>query len=1767
MRTAQRRRLRIEELESRLVLSTYFVATTGSDSNAGTSSSPFLTLQHAADVVKAGDLVDVMAGNYAGFVMGWDAPQSGTASAQITFKGEAGATITSRNVHTADGIDLEPGCNYITIEGFTVNNADGSITRAGIRVCSDNVSILNNDTDNNGTWGIFTSHADNVDIENNIASRSQTQHGIYVSNACVNPIVRGNTMWGNYGCGLELNGDLSQGGTGLITGALIEDNVIHDNGLGGGSAINLDGVQNSTIQNNLLYNNHASGISLFQIDGAAGSKNNLIINNTIVQASDARWAINIQNASTGNTVTNNILYNANGAHGSIDISADSLSGFKSDYNVVVDRFTTTDGNSVLTLANWQTQTGQDLHSIISTPSALFVDSTNNNYHLSSTSPAIDKGTSKNAPTTDLEGNSRPQGQGIDIGAYEYASAASAGTGSTGTGSSGTGSTGTGSTGSGSTGTGSTGTGSTGTGSTSWVYDGLTIPTNHVRLMFTPALLAQARQYFASHPFTPSSDDPYNDALYYLMTGDTTYAQYAVTGLMNFTISASELAGTASDNYRWNQWVPIVFDWVHDQMTASQQATFIARYNGYTQAVMQKSWGGPGFEADNYYWGYLVNEFNWGVATYGENTPGLAESFIDDALITRWQNSFLPWATGDGAGGVPQEGTQYGRYMLEYPVSMFVTAKLMGRDLLKETDWFKGAADYLLYSTSPGPVANVDNSASFAQLFPFNDDQFSRGFPPANDPDYIDFMTVLAEDFNGTTVGADARQWLSNVGATPSWLIAAEDTGGPTQSLGTLPLDYYAPGPGFLYAKNSWSADATSLEFQLGNLTGVGHAHYDNGSFQMLSNGEWLTKDSVGYADVLTGYNGVGTVGTDSTLATNGLLFEGLGRLSLSYSDGPPVVTRLESTPDYVFASVDLSAAYRAHASSYPQRDDNPYAGSVVRDFLYIRSLDTLLILDRMESTSEVIAAADVDKTFLLHFVNAPTITGPNTVVGVNGNEALQLTALTPSGQSSPKFTVVNEKVAGQYSDTDPQFRLEETTSGQAQSYLINVLQARGVNAPGLSASMTEDANGFTITLTDPTKGTSVIYLAKGTKSSGGTFSYSATGTPTTSTPLTSSVEGIQVTNNGPVWGGGSVTAPPAPPPPAATTVSHLTVSAPATATAGASFQITVSALDANNNLVSGYTGKVHLTSSDGAAVLPSDYTFTAADAGQHTFTVTLKTAGTGSTTVTDTANSGISGSDSIVVSPAAASVFAVQGFPSTTAGVAQNFSVTARDAYGNTATGYTGTVHFTSSDSKAALPADTTLSNGTGSFSATLKTAGSQSLTATDKASSSITGKETGITVIASAASSIVVSGYPTPTKVGVAHNFTATLKDAFGNTATGYAGTVTFTSSDTAAVLPGSYTFKSTDAGVHTFSATFMSAGTQSLSGTDTAKASLNSTESGITVQPAKPTASLSGPTSGVRGQSLTYTLSASETGLPAGSTFTFGIDWDGNGTVDQTVSGPSGTQVTHVFTASGSSKVLVTATDTYGGTSAAASKTVQISAAALQSDPLISGKSVLVVGGTTGDDNIVLTPTKTSSGESITVTINGVSQGTFKPTGHIFVYGQSGNDSIVLASSTSNNQKLYVTIPAMLFGGDGNDTLDARGSSANNALVGGSGNDTLYAGTGSDLLIGGLGADVLNGGGRGSLEVANSVTFENNLTALNGVLAEWSRTDVSYQTRLNDLQGNSGGLNGSSFLNAGTLVEDFAVDILNGGAGLDWYVFGSSSTAKDKVVNSTTGETATGF
>ncbi len=409
---------------------TYYVATTGGDANPGTQAAPWRTLQRAGDIAGAGDDVIVLPGTYAGF----RPRNSGTALAPLRFLAQAGVIVNAPGAANSNGDNIwMRNVDHVVIDGFESTAAprsgvavqgepDANVTGVVVRRCH---------CHHNSRWGIFTGFARDLLLEDNETSYSAIEHGIYVSNSGDRPTVRRNHAHHNNASGIQLNADpLQMGddpndpqGDGIIEDALIEANLIHDNGGAGGAAINLASVRNSLIRNNVLYANRATGIAGWD-DGEGsnqfGTRDNRILGNTIVQPSNGRFAVSLLNGSTGNALFGNILLHL-GTRGSVSADPSSQPGLRSDHNIVVDRFS--DDDVFLSLAQWRTRgaslgLGWEQHSLIATAAALFVDAAANDYHLSASSPARDVGLALADLLTDRDGVARPQGAGVDIGAWE-----------------------------------------------------------------------------------------------------------------------------------------------------------------------------------------------------------------------------------------------------------------------------------------------------------------------------------------------------------------------------------------------------------------------------------------------------------------------------------------------------------------------------------------------------------------------------------------------------------------------------------------------------------------------------------------------------------------------------------------------------------------------------------------------------------------------------------------------------------------------------------------------------------------------------------------------------------------------------------------------------------------------------------------------------------------------------------------------------------------------------------------------------------------------------------------------------------------------------------------------------------------------------------------------------------------------------------------------------------------------------------------------------
>ncbi len=628
--------------------------------------------------------------------------------------------------------------------------------------------------------------------------------------------------------------------------------------------------------------------------------------------------------------------------------------------------------------------------------------------------------------------------------------------------------------------------------------GMTLPAAHPRLWFDAARLARARTWFQSHPFTPPTNEDtaggYGDVALHGLLSDN--ATGSCTTAINWALSRlddlADTGGVACDPCRWTgEQLILVYDWCHAYMTPGQRDTFVLGVSTGLQSWSQEAWGGPSMYQNNYYWGYLRNELEWAITAYEED-PVWAESMLDWVFTNRLANAFDPSTlpAGKSRGGVAYEGSEYGPVVGAYPLIPFTTAALLGRNLYEETSFWWEFVYALIHSTTPAPTAVPGVAGTGYTVFPFSDDEGWNERFQAETHYFPDFMVSAASYWPTANVGRHARQWANMVGILPWRHVQAVDVLNSPLPFTGLPLDFYAAGPRYFYGRNAWGAASTAFQLQLGDAaeSTIGHQHGDYGTFQIWRQGRFVAHETAGYsgasATEVAGYAGVGSVDSATGIAHNTVLVNGANP-GPQYSDRTAVVERLESQADYAFAVVDLVP---------PATQMQEWR----REFVFVRPLETLVILDRLQT-----ASAGATKTFLNHCETNPAVSGNNAATCTVGTQALVMTTLLPAQRL---YRVVDEG-----SHTNSQYRIEvDTTPGTAQSYILTVLQAKGSSDPSLSPSLVDNGSSWTLTLAP---GTSITFQ-KGMTSTGG--SITVDGVPT---PFRANVQTMSVTAAGPAWGG------------------------------------------------------------------------------------------------------------------------------------------------------------------------------------------------------------------------------------------------------------------------------------------------------------------------------------------------------------------------------------------------------------------------------------------------------------------------------------------------------------------------------------------------------------------------------------------------------------------------------------------------------------------------
>jgi uncharacterized delta-60 repeat protein len=336
---------------------------------------------------------------------------------------------------------------------------------------------------------------------------------------------------------------------------------------------------------------------------------------------------------------------------------------------------------------------------------------------------------------------------------------------------------------------------------------------------------------------------------------------------------------------------------------------------------------------------------------------------------------------------------------------------------------------------------------------------------------------------------------------------------------------------------------------------------------------------------------------------------------------------------------------------------------------------------------------------------------------------------------------------------------------------------------------------------------------------------------------------------------------------------------PSSAALGMAGTFAVTAKNADGTIDTGYAGAIHFTSSDPKAVLPADYTFTAADHGVHTFSATFETAAMQALTATDMTTgangyeAGIKIFDPAVADPASSTISVA---PATIfSGGSATVTLTARNDAGNLVT--TGGLPFSFGASGGNLFSSATFSNLTDNHNGTytaIFTGNTALAPATYTIAATLGGQAIAtplptITVLPAvpATQIAITNASATNLVAGGSVSVTVTAEDSTGTTVPGYTGTVQLTSTDGHAALggnglPASYSFLPSDNGVHTFTVTLATPGSQTITVSDQANSSLAATTKPITVTAGSPkfVVSIPGGNVVVAGSPFLFTVQATD-------------------------------------------------------------------------------------------------------------------------------------------------------------------------------------------------------------------------------------------------------------------------------------------------------------------
>jgi hypothetical protein len=559
----------------------------------------------------------------------------------------------------------------------------------------------------------------------------------------------------------------------------------------------------------------------------------------------------------------------------------------------------------------------------------------------------------------------------------------------------------------------------------------------------------------------------------------------------------EKFSTSNRSRWWGEGFALTVDWIYPTLTADDKAkirTVFLRWADENENAEITTLNHPEpkglrndpkltadpdrvyWSGNNYYTAHMRNIALMSMALDDADDPGGTLHAHLQSATGAWLYVVDTLLRGGLSGGLAAEGFEYGPQAHGYVAQTLLALHTAGLDsptklgrqtrVMCNPHW-ENAVTAFLHGLAPAPAVSPDPNYTYMGPL-YQVAWYGDGAKPWG-PDYIGVFGALGiyDQLTNNAARLSKLRWietntppggLDKIGVRTSardflldpimyFMLLDPNAPADPDPRPALPVGYFDPGLGHMFARTDWSKDASWFTYQLG-WSRMDHQHADGNMFQMWRKGEWLTKERSGYGLQIACSDYKNSLAVQNNAPDHNAPgdygnFEWLRGSQWTYvNDGPGKILAQVLAPKYTYALGDATLLYQ---STYEKATDVTHAS---RSIVWLPP-DRVVVYDRATTKT-----ANRFKRFWLNLPAQGTVAGRVMTMTSPKGQRLFVSSLLPAAATVSVEAV--EALGGEPGEMDPiKYRLKvDATGGPTNVRFLHVLKGADGGAADATSVVT-----------------------------------------------------------------------------------------------------------------------------------------------------------------------------------------------------------------------------------------------------------------------------------------------------------------------------------------------------------------------------------------------------------------------------------------------------------------------------------------------------------------------------------------------------------------------------------------------------------------------------------------------------------------------------------------------------------------------------------------